>query len=107
VEGHSGAIVNKIKTSRFDVADHLDSDEVIVEYLNAALEAGDPDLLMSAIADVAKARGIARVAEDAGLGRESLYKTLKPGAKPQLATVFKILHALGIKLSATTEPAHA
>lgn len=99
--------MSKTKVSRFDVSEHLDSEEIIAEYLSAALEEGDPDLLMSAIADVAKARGIAKVAADAGLGRESLYKTLAPGSKPKLDTVFKLLHALGVKLTASPENAHA
>lgn len=97
--------MSKIKISRFDVAEHLDSEEMIAEYINAALEDGDPDLLMAAIGDVARARGIAKLAADAGLGRESLYKTLTPGAKPRLDTVLKLLRALGIKLHA--DPAHA
>jgi len=95
--------MKQVKVSRFDASEHLDSEEMIAEYLNAALEEGDPDLLMAAIADVAKARGIAKVASDAGLGRESLYKTLAPGSKPKLETVFKLMHALGVKLTATTE----
>ncbi|MEQ5841572.1 putative addiction module antidote protein [Paraburkholderia acidicola] len=99
--------MTKVKISRFDVAEHLDSDEMIAAYLNAALEEGDSDLLMAAIADVAKARGVAKVAEDAGLGRESLYKTLKPGSKPQLGTVLKLLRALGIKLNALPDASHA
>lgn len=99
--------MSKFKISRFDVSEHLDSEEMIAAYLNAALEDGDADLLMAAIADVAKARGIAQVATDAGLGRESLYKTLKPGSKPQIGTVLRLLHALGIKLSAEPEASHA
>jgi probable addiction module antidote protein len=102
-----GAVMSKHEVSRFDVTDYLDSEEMIAEYINAALEQGDADLLVAAIADVAKARGIAKVAADAGLGRESLYKTLSPGSKPKLDTVFKLLHALGIKLTATPEPGHA
>jgi probable addiction module antidote protein len=62
---------------------------------------------MAAIADVAKARGIAKVAADAGLGRESLYKTLAPGSKPKLETVFKLMRALGVKLTVTPDTAHA
>ena len=99
--------MDKIKVSRFDASEHLDSEEMIAAYVNAALEEGDPDLLMAAIADVAKARGIAKVAADAGLGRESLYKTLTPGSKPKLETVFKLMHALGVKLTVTPETAHA
>lgn len=99
--------MKEVKIARFDAADYLDSEEAIAAYLNAALEEGDPDLLVAAIADVAKARGIAKVASDAGLGRESLYKTFSPGSKPKLETIFKLMHALGIKLVASPESAHA
>jgi probable addiction module antidote protein len=95
--------MSKIKTARFDASHYLDSEEMIAEYLNAALEEGDADLLLAAIADIAKARGIAKVAADAGLGRESLYKTLAPGSKPRMDTVFKLLRALGVKLNAVPE----
>jgi probable addiction module antidote protein len=97
--------MNKVNVSRFDAAEYLDSEAAIAEYLNAALEENDPDLLLAAIADVAKARGIAKVAADAGLGRESLYKTLAPGSKPRLDTVFKLLQALGVRLHAVPERA--
>jgi probable addiction module antidote protein len=99
--------MSKIKAARFDASDYLDSEEAIAEYLNAALEDGDADVLLAAIADIAKARGIARVAADAGLGRESLYKTLAPGSKPRMDTVFKLLRALGVKLNAVPEGAAA
>ncbi|CAD6527303.1 addiction module antidote protein [Paraburkholderia metrosideri] len=95
--------MSKLKTARFDASHYLDSEEMIAEYLNAALEEGDADVLLAAIADIAKARGIAKVAADAGLGRESLYKTLAPGSKPRMDTVFKLLRALGIKLHAVPE----
>jgi probable addiction module antidote protein len=94
----NGAVMSKVNVSRFDAAEYLDSEEAIAAYLNAALAEDDPDLLLAAIADVAKARGIAKVAADAGLGRESLYKTLAPGAKPRLETIFKLLQALGVRL---------
>lgn len=86
------------RIAMFDAADYLDSDEVISEYLNAALEDGNPDVFLQTIADVAKARGMARLAKDAGLRRESLYKTLTPGAKPRYDTVLKLLAALGVEL---------
>jgi probable addiction module antidote protein len=100
-----GTDMRKTKVSRFDVADHLDSEEMIAEYINAALEDGGVDVLMAAIGDVAKARGISKVAADAGVGRESLYKTLSGDAKPKAETVFKLLRALGVKLQAA--PVHA
>jgi probable addiction module antidote protein len=82
----------------FDIADYLDSDEVIAEYLNAVLEDPDPDVFLAAVADVAKAKGMTQVAADTGLGRESLYKALAPGAKPRYDTVLKVLRALGVRL---------
>ncbi|GFM35599.1 addiction module antidote protein [Desulfovibrio psychrotolerans] len=88
------------KITKFDAADYLDSEETIAAYINAALEEDDPDILLVAIADVAKARGMSRLAKDAGLGRESLYKALAPGAKPRYDTIHKVLSALGVSLHA-------
>ena len=67
----------------FDAADYLENEEVIAEYLSAALEDKNPDVFLVAVADVAKARGMTQLARDTGLGRESLYKALAPGAKPR------------------------
>lgn len=92
------------KTTEFDPANYLDSDEVIAEYLNLALASGDTDLLLTAIGDVAKAKGMARIAHDSGLGRESLYKALSAGAKPRFDTVFKVLQALGVQMQAHPMP---
>ncbi len=88
-----------MKTTPFDVTEHLDNEEVIAEYLIAALEEDDPDAFLAALADVAKARGMTRLAQETGLGRESLYKTLSPGSKPRFETVMKIASALGVPLS--------
>ncbi|MBA2291192.1 MAG: putative addiction module antidote protein [Gemmatimonadales bacterium] len=88
----------------FDAADYLDSDTVVAEYLNAALEDENPDVFLQAIADVAKARGMTQLAKDAGLGRESLYKALAPGAKPRYDTVLKLMRALGVELQASPVP---
>lgn len=93
------------KLAPFDAADYLDSEETIAEYLSAALEDPNPDVFLAAIRDVARARGMTQLAQDAGLGRESLYKALAPGAKPRYDTLLKLVHALGVKLSAT--PAHS
>jgi probable addiction module antidote protein len=84
----------------FDAADYLTSDAVIAEYLNAALEDDNPDVLLQAIADVAKARGMTQLARATGLGRESLYKALAPGAKPRYDTLLKVMRALGVELQA-------
>lgn len=83
----------------FDIADHLDSEEVIAEYLTAALEDENPDVFVAALGDVAKARGMSQIARDAGLGRESLYKALSAGARPRHATVQAVLRAVGLKIS--------
>jgi probable addiction module antidote protein len=88
------------KPSAFGIADYLDDDEVIAEYLTAALEDPNPDVFLMAVADVAKAKGMSNVASQTGLGRESLYKAFAPGAKPRYDTVLKVLKALGIQLQA-------
>ena len=90
----------KPKLVPFDAAKYLTDDEAVAEYMNAVLEADDPDLLLLALGDVARARGMAQVAKDAGLGRESLYKALAPGAKPRFDTVLKVARALGVRLTA-------
>ncbi len=89
------------KFAPFDAADYLTDEETIAEYLNAALEDPNPDLFLVAVRDVARARGMTQLAKDSGLGRESLYKALTPGSKPRYDTVLKIMHALGVKFTAT------
>jgi probable addiction module antidote protein len=89
------------KLLKFDAADYLDSEETIAEYLTAALEDENPDVFLAAISDVAKTRGIAEIAKNAGLGRESLYKALAPGARPRYDTIIKVLHGLGVKITLT------
>ena len=85
----------------FDMARYLGSDEAIAEYLTQVLADGDSDELLSAIGHIAKAKGMAQVAKDAGLGRESLYKALAPGAKPRFDTILRVARALGLTLVAT------
>lgn len=89
------------KLKPFDTSAFLDDDEVVAEYLTAALEDSNPDVFLAAVGQVAKARGMSAVAEHTGLGRESLYKALTPGAKPRYDTVLKVLHGLGVKLTVT------
>ncbi|SHM70790.1 addiction module antidote protein [Rhizobacter sp. OV335] len=84
----------------FDAARYLTDDAAVADYLTAILEADDTDLLLLALADVARARGMAQVAKDTGLGRESLYKALSPGAKPRFDTILKVTRALGVRLTA-------
>ena len=90
------------KFAKFDAADYLDNEETIAEFLTAALEVEDPAVFLAAISAVAKARGMAAIASSTGLGRESLYKALAPGAKPRYDTIIKILHGLGVKLTVST-----
>lgn len=89
-----------MNTSTFDIVDYLDNETTIAAYLSAVLEEGNSDLLLAALSDVARARGMASLAAETGLSRESLYKALRPGAKPRYETVAKILGALRIKLQA-------
>ena len=89
----------KEKILEFDPSVFLDNDETIAEYLTAALEENDPDLLLAVLSDVAKARGMTHLSKESGLGRESLYKALAPGAKPRFETIMKVMRALGVKLT--------
>jgi probable addiction module antidote protein len=91
----------RLRLKEFDASAYLDNDEVIAEYLTAALEDGNPDVFLAAVGNVAKARGMSEIAETTGLGRESLYKAFAPGAKPRYDTVLKVLQSLGVKLSVT------
>lgn len=95
-----GTTKAKSKLVPFDAARYLTDDAAIAEYMTAVLEAEDTDLLLLALSDIARAKGMAQVAKDAGLGRESLYKALAPGAKPRLDTILKVARALGVKFSA-------
>jgi probable addiction module antidote protein len=94
----AGATARATRLAAFDPAEFLDSEEVIAQYLTVAIEDPNPDVFLRAMANVAKARGIAEVAKASGLGRESLYKALAPGAKVRYETVRKVLDSLGVKL---------
>lgn len=85
--------------TEFDPSEFLDDEEVIAEYLSAALEDENPDVFLVAVGNVAKARGMTSIAQSTGLGRESLYKAMTPGAKPRYDTVLKVLHSLGVKIT--------
>lgn len=98
------SIMTTIKVSPFHAAEYLNSEEAIAEYLSAALEENDPSLFLSTLADVVKARGMGKMAKDADLGRESLYKALAPSVKPRYDTVLKQACADGVTL--TVEPLH-
>ena len=89
----------KVRTRRWDTAEHLKTEEDVAAYLEAVFEDGDPALMAHALGVIARARGMAKIARKAGLGRESLYKALSPEGHPQFDTVVKVLRALGLKLS--------
>lgn len=87
-----------INISSWDASEYLESEDDIAAYLNAALEDGNPAILQAALGDVAKARGMSAIARQAGLGRESLYKSLSLEGNPSWATITKVLNALGLQL---------
>ena len=96
--------MKRITTTRYDVADHLRTPEEMAAYLEACLDEADGDaaFVAKALGDIARAKGMAQVARDAGLSRESLYKALSGERTPSFETVLKVLGALGLKLR--TEP---
>lgn len=99
--------MSKEKYMPWDVTEFLTDDEMIIEYLRAALEEDDPEFFAKAVGDVAKARGMADVAEEAHLGRASLYKALSGERDPRIGTVMKVLGTLGIRLAvAPKAPSH-
>lgn len=89
------------RTRLWDAAEHLESKEDMVAYLEAALEENDASLVAAALGDIARAKGMTQVARETGLGRESLYKALSPDGNPEFATVLKVVRALGFRLHAT------
>jgi probable addiction module antidote protein len=90
----------KTQTQLWDAAEHLETAEDMAACLEAALEDGDPKLVTAALGDIARARGMAAIARETGLGRESLYKALSAEGNPEFATVLKVVRALGLKLHA-------
>lgn len=87
-------------TTRWDPAEHLETEEDMAAYLEAALEESDPVLIAAVLGDIARAKGMTQVAREAGLGRESLYKALSPSGNPEFATIMKVISALGLRLHA-------
>jgi probable addiction module antidote protein len=84
-----------MNTTKFDIADYLESKEMIAEYLNTVLEDGNSSDVINAIGHIAKAMGMSKIAEKTGMSRPSLYKALSDGAKPQFETIMKVLRAIG------------
>lgn len=89
-----------LETTQWDVTEHLDCEEAIAQYIEAALEDGDPRLVAAALGDVARALGMTQIAREAGVTREALYHSLNENGDPRLSTVMGVLKALRIKLSA-------
>lgn len=90
----------KLKTVPFDPAEYLTTPRALAIYMSEALETGDPAYVTHALGVVARARGMAEIARQAGLGRESLYKALREGGNPEFATVIKVMQALGLSMTA-------
>ena len=84
-----------MKSSKFDIAEYLDDQEMINEYLNTVLEEGDSNDIQVALGHIAKAIGMSKIAEQTGMSRPSLYKALAENAKPQFDTILKVLRAIG------------
>ena len=92
------------QTRLWHPAEHLETEEDMAAYLNVALEEGDLSLIMATLGDIARARRMALVAQETGLGRESLYKSLSTDGNPEFATVLKVVRALGLRLHVTEAP---
>lgn len=97
------AAPKKVKTYKWDPARYLKSDKDRAAYLEVALDDGDPGVIAAVLGDIARSKGMARVAKKAGLGRESLYKALSKDGNPKLETLLKITHALGLRFKVTVE----
>jgi len=89
-----------LRLSSFDTADYLADEATVAEFLSAALEDDNPDVFLQALRTVARAHGMSRLARDSGMGRESLYEALAPGAKPRYDTVLRVVRGLGVRLYA-------
>lgn len=94
--------MGKKKTTEWDPAASLDTEEKMALYLQAALEENDASLVVAALGDIARAKGMAQLARGTGLGRESLYKALSADGNPSFATVLKVVEALGLQFQAVS-----
>jgi len=88
-----------VKTTGWDVAEHLEHPEAVAAYLDAAMEDGDPSLIAAALGDIARARGMTQIAKETGITREALYRALSPEGHPEFTTVLKVVKAFGLRLS--------
>lgn len=92
--------INVADLPNFDMAQYLPDEAAVAEYLTIVLEENDPSALADALGTIARARGMASIAQSAGVGREALYKALRPGAQPRFDTIQRVCAALGVKLVA-------
>jgi len=88
-----------MKTSKWDMAEFIDTKEDVIAHLSVALEENDIDFLLSILSALARSKGMAEIAADLGVTREGLYKSLAPGSNPAFGTVVKTLDSLGFKLN--------
>jgi len=91
-----------VSTTKWDLADHLETDERAALFIEAAFEDGDPAVITAALGDVARARGMTQLSRETGLAREALYRALSRDGHPEFETVLKVIKALGLRL--TTVP---
>ena len=91
--------MNLSKTTEWDMANHINTKEDVTAYLEAALEENDTALLFAVIGDIARSKGMAQIANDLNLARESLYRSLAKDGNPSFNTVVKVLDNLGYQLS--------
>ncbi len=88
-----------LKTRPFDIAEHLNSDEDIEEFIKAAFEEGDPAFIAKCLGIVARAQNMSRLARETGMSRAALYKALSGEGNPEFATIMKVMTALGLELT--------
>lgn len=88
-----------VEITPFDPASHLETEEDILYYLEAAMEGNDPKHIASALGDVARSKGMSEIARKAGVGRQALYNALSDNGNPTLETLTAVLNALGLQLT--------
>jgi len=96
--------MKSVKTTVWDPAEYLETEEQAIAYLDDIFKSGDPSLIVAAIGDVARARGMSKIADDTKRGRESLYKSLSQGGNPSFETIMKVLSSMGFGLRLASAP---
>lgn len=96
-----------IKLTKWDVVEHLNTEEDMIGYFDACLAENDPALIAAALGDIARARGMSQVAKDTGLSRENLYRALSGEGNPEFSTIIKVVGALGLTLQSSNKEAVA